>query len=849
MSEHGGNIHKARREADKMGSDFIDFSASTNPYGPPAAVYSQIQSQVRDLLHYPDPDYVELKSIIAKKYDVNIETIVLGNGSSDILFALFHVLKPKRAVIPVPSYIDYKKSAEISNTPVLYYNLKETDNFTLDAQDLSNCMQQGDLLLICSPNNPTGNLVSLVDIELLAGTCRECTIVIDEAYLDFIPGAASVASKYHNVYTINSLTKFHAIPGLRLGFGVFPKDVAQQLQAFIAPWPVNCFADLAGRACLADTDFDKTALKLQEEKQWMLHQLEKITQFTIYPGQANFLLIKLNNCKSCEDIQRYLLKQHLLIRNCSNFIGLGPEYMRVAVKSRDENMCLLRAFYEYYGVAPRKMKKKRCSRLMFQGTSSNAGKSILTAALCRILLQDGVKVAPFKAQNMSLNSYVTSAGGEMGRAQVVQAQAAKTDPDVRMNPVLLKPNSNVGSQIIVNGKVVGNMDIFQYNRFKPTVWESVTQSFRSLEDEYDAVILEGAGSPGEINLKHDDIVNMKMAEFAQSPVMLVGDIDRGGVYAAFIGTYSVLESWEKKLLAGFVVNKFRGEQRLLQSAHDYIAAKTGKDVYGVVPYLNNLGIPEEDSVTFKLNSANSIEPHEPYIDLAVIDLPHISNFTDIEPFYGEPDVRVRIIKRAAEFGSPDAVLIPGSKNVAADLISLKQSGLAAALIDSLDRVHELVGICGGYMMLGNTIEDPYRIESSTTSLEGLGLLECNSVLAESKCLQRKEGVHTATGLKVHGYEIHHGIIQNTQTPLFKYNDGSCCGVASEDGKVWGCYLHGVFDDDLFRRSFIDRIRQKKGLAAKNCVVAPYDVEVAFDRLASIVRQSLDMDKVYSLLGF
>lgn len=848
MSEHGGNIHKAKRESGNINVDFIDFSAGINPFGPPAGVYTLLQSRVRDILHYPDPEYYELRNIIAEKYKVQPENIVLGNGSSDILFALFRVLQPQRAVIPVPSYIDYAKSAELSNIPIQFHQLLEEDSFRLNVKELIKIVNKGDLLLLCSPNNPSGNLLSPEKIEELSRHDSNLLIVIDEAYLDFIPEAASVAGQYHNVFTLNSLTKFYAIPGLRLGFGIFPAEIAKRLQESIAPWAVNSFADMTGRECLKASDFTKTAKMLAEEKTWVLNQLHQFDALKVFPGQANFILIKNKNSENCSKLQEFLYDRRILIRNCFNFRGLGPQYWRIAVKSREDNTKLIESLQDYFGMNKLPKARQRRANLMFQGTSSNAGKSILTTALCRILLQDGVKVAPFKAQNMSLNSFVTGTGGEMGRAQVVQAQAAKTDPDIRMNPVLLKPNSNVGSQVIVCGKPVGNMDIFQYNRYKAEAWKKIVECYTSLEDEYDAVILEGAGSPGEINLKHDDIVNMKMAEHVQSPVILVGDIDRGGVYASFIGTYEVLEGWERALTAGFIVNKFRGEQSLLDSAHAYMKAKTDKDVFGVVPYLTDLGIPEEDSVTFKLNRPGNAEPDEPYIDIAVIDLPHISNFTDIEPFYSEPDVRLRIVKSAKELMQPDVILLPGSKNVASDLAYLKNKGLAGAILSSIGDTKEIVGICGGYMMLGDQIEDPYEIESGAKFLQGFGLLPINSILAEDKCLKRKKGIHIQSGLTVSGYEIHHGISMNSQAALFSYSDGSGCGVSAQDGKVWGCYLHGIFDDDIFRRSFIDNVRQKKGLAPKNVVVAPYDIETAFDRLAETVRQSIDMDKIYQLLG-
>ncbi len=347
---------------------------------------------------------------------------------------------------------------------------------------------------------------------------------------------------------------------------------------------------------------------------------------------------------------------------------------------------------------------------MIQGTSSNAGKSILTAALCRILFQNGVRVAPFKAQNMSLNSFVTRQGGEMGRAQVVQAQACRLEPDVRMNPVLLKPNSDTGSQVLVRGKPVGNMGVDEYVQFKPRAFAAACECYDSLAAEFDAMLLEGAGSPGEVNLKSHDIVNMRMAEHAGAPVLVVGDIDRGGVFASFVGTLAVLDDWERRLVAGWIVNRFRGDAGLLQPALDYMLRRTGRPVLGVVPYLASLGIPQEDSVEFKSGQLDADHAGQhgngqgingDAVEIAVIDLPHISNFTDLDAFRGESDVRLQIVRTPADLRQPDAVLIPGSKNTLADLGYLRHSGLAGR-IDQLARAGqtEVVGICGGFQMLG-----------------------------------------------------------------------------------------------------------------------------------------------------
>jgi len=486
--------------------------------------------------------------------------------------------------------------------------------------------------------------------------------------------------------------------------------------------------------------------------------------------------------------------------------------------------------------------------LMIQGTGSDAGKSVLTAALCRILLDDGLRVAPFKAQNMSLNSFVTRDGGEMGRAQVVQAQAARLDPEVRMNPVLLKPSSETGSQVIVLGRPVGNMKVAQYHAYKETARAAACRAYDELAAEYEVIVLEGAGSPGEINLKAHDFVNMAMARHAKAPVLLVGDIERGGIFASLLGHYELMEPWERELLAGYVINRFRGDASLLDSGLEFIAERTGRPVFGVLPYLADLGLPQEDSVSFKQGLYEKQAATAEQVELALIDLPHISNFTDLEPLLAEPDVGLRLVRRAAELGRPDAIILPGSKNVIADLAFLEQSGLTAAIRQAAAGGScEIVGICGGFQMLGQSVADPYGLESEGSTAGGLGLLALATRLEGEKTLIRRRFVHLASGLPVHGYEIHHGQTGGPEPPALR--DGAeSAGAVSADGRVWGSYLHGIFDADPFRRWFIDRLRVRRRLPPVGRILAPYDLEPAFDRLANSVRQALEMKKIYQLLG-
>lgn len=474
-----------------------------------------------------------------------------------------------------------------------------------------------------------------------------------------------------------------------------------------------------------------------------------------------------------------------------------------------------------------------------------------------MLLQDGYSPAPFKSQNMSLNSCVTRQGHEMGRAQVTQAQACRLEPDARMNPVLLKPSSDVGSQVIIMGAPVGNMKVREYVAYKPQAFAAAQQAYDSLAAEHDVMVLEGAGSPAEINLKEHDIVNMRMAEYAGATVLLVGDIDRGGVFASFLGTYAFMDPWEQELLAGFVINRFRGDASLLGPALEATTARTGRPFFGVVPFVGDLGLPEEDSVSFKAGTAASKGGGE--LVVALVDLPHISNFTDIDALAGEPDVDLLVARRPEDLEAAiDVVILPGSKNTIQDLAALRTSGLADAVLHLHAKGCAVVGICGGLQMIGERIADPLGLESEDRGAPGLGLLPLETTLAREKTLLRCDARHVESGLAVSGYEIHHGATHKLPgaaenvSPSMVRGDGEVigytCSSNEKGGPVWGSYLHGVFDDDAFRRWFLDGLRQRKGLSPIGRVVHTFDLEPALDRLAAVLREHMDWEPVYKLLG-
>ncbi len=852
--EHGGNIHKALRISG-ADSSFLDFSANINPLGPPPWLRPLISSEISNLIHYPDPEYPGLVAAIADFTGVSPDMILVGNGTTELLFAILKDITSSRVVIPVPSYVDYTRAAELAEKKAVYLELKEEEDFSINWELLQAVIQPGDILVIGNPNNPTGIRVDKKALLQFADINRDCALLVDEAFIDFSGYADSCRGERENIITLRSMTKFYGVPGLRLGYAILSAERAASVRQNLPPWSVNTLAAAFGEKALRDKDYQlKSRKECRMLNKALRAELAQISAIKLYPSQANYLFIKLFGHKACE-LARFCFKNGILIRECDNYKGLkdAEQFIRIAVKGREENQKIVFLFKRFFGLvssaakSPSKGKKRKKCPIMFQGTCSDAGKSILTAALCRVLARDGLSVAPFKAQNMSLNSFVTMQGEEMGRAQVVQAQASFKAPDCRMNPVLLKPNSDTGSQVIVQGKPVGNMSVFKYNDYKRGIWNIVCGCYDELAAENDVVILEGAGSPGEVNLKKDDIVNMRMAAYANASVLLVGDIDRGGVYSSFVGIMEVLEEWERQLVAGFVVNKFRGHQSLLQTAHDYVKAHTGKNVIGVLPFIPDLGLPEEDSVAFRKGIFNK-QAVETGVTIAVLCTPHISNFTDVEPFLGEPDITLVIAENPDTLDGCHAVILPGSKNVIADLKFIKEAGFDRKLAELHQKGCEIVGICGGYQMLGEIVADPYAIESSRGTVTGLGFMNIKTVIEREKKLVRKKGHHLPSGIEVLGYEIHHGLTSGSSMPLLQFADNSMCGSSTDNGQVWGAYLHGIFDSDSFRRWFIDGLRSKAGLEPKGKIVARYDIEKSLDRLADYFCDNMDMKSLYKLLN-
>jgi adenosylcobyric acid synthase len=510
------------------------------------------------------------------------------------------------------------------------------------------------------------------------------------------------------------------------------------------------------------------------------------------------------------------------------------------------------------------MSEHTAKTIMVQGTASHVGKSVVATALCRVFAQDGLRVAPFKAMNMALNSFATLDGGEIGRSTATQAEAAGVTPVVEMNPVLVKPESPEGAQVVVLGVPRHTVTATGYPRLNRKLWPVVTRALDDLRARYDIVVIEGSGSPAEINLKADDIANMRVAKHAGSPVLLVGDIDRGGVFASLAGTMALLEPDERALVRAFVINKFRGDPLLLAPGLETLRDLTGVTTAGVLPYFTDIHIPDEDAVSLEAPPAAR---HGTVLDIAVVRLPHIANFDDFDPLAREPGVGLRYVAAPEELGEPDLVILPGTKATVRDLEWLQGAGLAAAIVALRRGGTPVIGICGGFQMLGERILDPDGVESTRTSVDGLGLLpavtrfdpdkatsQVRGSVAASPAAARLGLLAGAEGAPVSGYEIHMGRTERSGgAPAFEITERAnrpaeaVDGLSDGDGLTLGTYIHGLFHNDALRHALLGRLAELKGVDLPDHAPAA-DAGREYDRLAALAREYLDMDLIYRAVG-
>ncbi len=521
---------------------------------------------------------------------------------------------------------------------------------------------------------------------------------------------------------------------------------------------------------------------------------------------------------------------------------VSSKQYHIMIRNRNDVKKRLISFNE--NVEKTAMEKMMAKAIMIQGTMSNAGKSLIAAGLCRVFHQDGYRVAPFKSQNMALNSYITEDGLEMGRAQVVQAEAAGIKPDVRMNPILLKPTTDMGSQVIVKGTPIGSMSARDYYKKKKEFLPVVKEIYDDLAKDYDIIVIEGAGSPAEINLREDDLVNMGMAKIADAPVLLVGDIDRGGVFAQLYGTIALLEEDEQERIKGVLINKFRGDEKILAPGLELLYDRIKKPVLGVLPYLD-VHLEDEDSL------AADLMQHEirSGIDIAVIRLPRISNFTDFQVFSMERDVNVRYVTGVRELGHPDLIILPGTKSTMADLKWLRECGLEARIKRLVSDGTPLFGICGGFQMMGISLDDPKHTESADREhMDGMGLLACRTSFSAEKKRTQEMGYasgylfgsvpDTLSAAEVEGYEIHMGRTEGDGTVLIY-----------REGMIAGTYLHGIFDHEDFRRALLQELAARKGISLDDAGMTYEEYkEMQMNHLADEIRAHLDLDAIYQMMN-
>lgn len=617
---HGGHRAALAASCGFTPEELLDFSINVRPDGPPEFLRAALWRAMEQVDAYPDPYGAEAAKNIAKHLDLAPDLVTLGNGSNALIHNLTAVLAAqgrRTALILEPAFSEYAKACVRANMAVTHC-LAELPSLTHNLAALP--IPEGAVLFAGNPGNPSGLLTPPEAWVHLAQSRPDVFFVLDEAFIDYVGEGASVVSLLRhkfpkNIVVLRSLTKFYAIAGVRVGYALASANVTTALRDAAPEWSLNSFALAAVQAVLADSpevlqDAEATRIANASARAELASNLAGLSgpaQIQVYPSAANYLLFHVSGSAASSLSINLAKKTGIILRDCANYPGLAPDstgaWFRAAVRTPSENARLLDALRSLLGKKADKA-ARRVPAIMWQGTTSDAGKSVLAAAFCRIFAQDGLRVAPFKAQNMSLygGNAGTDAHGqplEMSRAQILQAQAARLAPDVRMNPIMLKPCSHTGSRVVVLGKDTGHMPASEYFSARAALWPMVTQAYDELAAESDIMVLEGAGSPGEINLKHGDVVNMAMARHANAKVLLAGDIDRGGLYAAFLGTYLTFTPEERALVLGFVVNRFRGDATLLGNAHDWLAARTGLPVLGVIPYMADLDLPQEDSLAGK----------------------------------------------------------------------------------------------------------------------------------------------------------------------------------------------------------------------------------------------------------
>ncbi len=864
-NQHGGN---AMAMADALGlsecpSIALDFSVNLNPLGPAPAIRRVLWRSEEIASRYPGEYAADACRALADAHGLLPEQVVVGNGSTEVFGWILQALRPAQVGVVEPCYAGYREVCDANQTTVTrVMTLSADSQFAL--VDMPELPEGVELLFIGSPNNPTGVTVSRDVLMAIAARNPQCTLVVDASFADFLPEPMAICPTGdelpNNMVVVKSLTKCFCIPGLRLGMAWGRASLMDRIRQVRLPWSVNGLSQALAPQLYADTAYlEQTRLQVRSLREAFATALSALPGVTVFPSEADFLLVQLPEAWPVSRLCKELLQQGILIRSCANYEGLGERYCRLAVRPQHEQQQLLAAMSRLLGggycTTPAVPAKRPA--IMVVGTTSDAGKSIIAVGLCRLLARRGVRVAPFKAQNMALNSYVTREGGEMGRAQVTQANAAGVNPHTDMNPVLLKPLGENGSQVIVNGQPIGNLKAREFYAAKADMRRAAHEAYDRLAAQHEMIVLEGAGSPAEINLMEEDFVNMDMAAYAGARTVLVADIDRGGVFATIFGTLALIPARYRALITGIIINKFRGDVSLLESGIRDIEAMTGTPVLGVLPYCRDLGIEEEDSLGLERPRGTGGAA----LDVAVIRLPRISNYTDFLCMEGDGGINIRYVETPAALGAPDLIILPGTKSTRDDLQWLHDVGFSASLHQAREAATPIIGICGGFQMLGLSVADTDGVEGESGTTDGLGMLPITTRLNPDKELAQVAGV-TGTnlpfcpaGTPFHGYEIHAGtttISETAATPLAITRRSHTevtepAGAISEDGLAFGCYVHGFFDDHQLRANLWSWLCQRKGIPKDAATATEKTQSAAFDRLADLMEAHLDLAMISQLL--
>jgi adenosylcobyric acid synthase len=820
---HGDDAHRVAAALGMPAGAVLDLATSLNPVAPDVRLV--VAAGLDSLRRYPDP--ADASRALAEAMDVAAENLLLTNGGAEAIALVATELG--RGSIEEPEFSLYRRHL--------------------------GWIGEGAPRWRSNPHNPTGRLAAP----------GERGAVWDEAFYALATGEWTRGDARSGAVVLGSLTKLFACPGLRLGYVLSEDtDLLRRLAARQARWSVGSLALAAVPSLLALADLAAWSKQVAVLRADLASVLER-AGFRAEPSDANFVLVH-----SVPGLRDRLARTGIVVRDCTSF-GM-PGSVRIAVPASDGLARLDRALENGSELGPGTRAGRRAplaptgsdrtrrrqdhtlrGALLVCGTASDVGKSQIVTGLCRLLARQGVSVAPFKAQNMSLNSYATPSGHEIGRAQGIQAVAAGVEPEVAMNPILLKPMGERRSQVVVMGRPVAELDAAEYQLLKrETLLPVVLDAYDDLRRRYDVVVCEGAGSPAEINLLDGDIANLSLAAATGMSALLVGDIERGGVFAALYGTITLLPEDLSARIGGFVINKFRGDASLLSSGVEELEQRTGIRSLGVLPYLSGLSLDAEDSLGLAAALRGSTGGL-PALDVAVIALPHLANFTDLDALAIEPDVALRLVAAASALGDPDLVILPGSKTTVSDLAWLRETGLAAALVShaSDPAGPTILGVCAGYQMLGTEIVDGF--ESRQGRVEGLGLLPTRTEFEAEKLSRPRNGL--ALGESVSGYEIRQGrpVVTADATEPFAVLDDTfgteAEGVLAEAGRLAGTNLHGLFESDTFRQAFLAGVARRRA-KAWGPSAARFGVErqAQIDRLADLIATHLDMEAIYDLIA-